>query len=355
MSGKAVWNRHGGFRFHTASGRSREPPAVLGSLRPFWGASGRSHERRGVVGQTATVTVKKLTGTDAFVITDLPDAETADGVVRCARKVLQDGARTMARSRTYSWALLEQQISGASAGVNATDDRDAALRTFVDELSGEIGSGRLALDPGKGVTTEDLAAWAELDRRSPEHAGRRDDLLAAGIVAAADVAVGGVAGASVVIEGAGASGSAIAAAFGAADAEVVSTGDGPDVLRDAADVLVCGSRLGLVDHQVAATLPQRAVVPCGVAPVTAKGLAVATGRGIVVVPDFLSLIGPLLGFRPDAGSSTESLLVDAAERVRTVLTDVIGHDEGAYLGACYRAEAFLRTWQDTLPFGRPLA
>ena len=151
--------------------------------------------------------MKKLTGTDAFVITDLPDAGTADGVVRCARKVLQDGARTMARSRTYSWALLEQQISGASAGVNATDDRDAALRTFVDELSGEIGSGRLALDPGKGVTTEDLAAWAELDRRSPEHTGRRDDLLAAGIVAAADVAVGGVAGASVVIEGAGASGS----------------------------------------------------------------------------------------------------------------------------------------------------
>jgi len=78
----------------------------------------------------------------------------------------------------------------------------------------------------------------------------------------------------------------------------------------------------------------------------------ASGRW---VPDFLSLIGPLLGFRPDAGSSTESLLVDAAERVRTVLTDVIGHDEGAYLGACYRAEAFLRTWQDTLPFGRPLA
>ena len=40
---------------------------------------------------------------------------------------------------------------------------------------------------------------------------------------------------------------------------------------------------------------------------------------------------------------------------RGAYTDVIGHDEGAYLGACYRAEAFLRTWQETLPFGRPLA
>ena len=32
-----------------------------------------------------------------------------------------------------------------------------------------------------------------------------------------------------------------------------------------------------------------------------------------------------------------------------------GSDDGPFLGACYAAEAFLSTWQDELPFGRPLA
>ncbi|HNI34929.1 MAG TPA: hypothetical protein PLV93_05985, partial [Microthrixaceae bacterium] len=34
---------------------------------------------------------------------------------------------------------------------------------------------------------------------------------------------------------------------------------------------------------------------------------------------------------------------------------LLPHDEGPYLGACYAAEEFLRTWSDELPFGRPLA
>jgi hypothetical protein len=45
----------------------------------------------------------------------------------------------------------------------------------------------------------------------------------------------------------------------------------------------------------------------------------------------------------------------AEEQVVAVLDEVLDHADGPLLGACYRAEAFLRTWRDTLPFGRPLA
>ena len=43
------------------------------------------------------------------------------------------------------------------------------------------------------------------------------------------------------------------------------------------------------------------------------------------------------------------------EQITAVVGELKGHAEGPFLGACYRAEDFLRTWQDRLPFGRPLA
>jgi hypothetical protein len=302
------------------------------------------------------VALQKLSSTDAFVVTDLPGATQADGVVRWAKKVLQDGARTMARSRTYSWALLERRISGASAGISAPPDgRDAAIAAFVEEMQEPVASGALSLDAGKGVAPGDLTALQELDRRSPLRLELADELLGIGIAAAAEVALGGLSGAKAVVEGAGAAGDAVAAALQAAGAEVVATGDGAEVATTDSDVLVCGSKLGLVDHHLAAELPQRAIVPCGVAPVTAKGLAVSRRRDIVVVADFLSMLGPLLSFRPPEGATADSLRTEADSTVRTIATEVAGHEEGPYLGACYRAEAFLSTWQETLPFGRPLA
>jgi hypothetical protein len=36
------------------------------------------------------------------------------------------------------------------------------------------------------------------------------------------------------------------------------------------------------------------------------------------------------------------------------LGEVLPHEQGPLLGACLRAEAYLATWRDELPFGRPL-
>lgn len=300
--------------------------------------------------------LQKLSSTDAFVLVDLDGVEHADGIVRLAKKVLVDGARTIARSRTYSWALLERRISGASAGINAApEDRDGAVAAFVDEVTGQVANGSLALDPGKGLDSSDLKGLAALHTRSPLADAARADLLATGITAAADVALDGVSGTTAVLEGAGTATSTITKALTEAGAEVVGTGDGAEVAAIEADLLVCGSKLGLVDHEVASVLRQRAIVPCGPAPVTAKGLAVSSRRGIVVMADFVTLLGPLLAFRHEADAAPDSLRVDADRTVRQIASDVVGHPDGPYLGAAYRAEEFLRTWRDPLPFGRPLA
>jgi glutamate dehydrogenase/leucine dehydrogenase len=342
------------------------------------------------------VPLQRLTSTDAFVVTDLDGAPRADGVVRWAKKVLVDGARSMARSRTYAWALLEQQVSGASAGVSAAPEaRAEAVAAFTAEVAASVESGVLSLDAGKGMTAEDLAPLEAVDTRSAllrsatDLGPLADALLAEGILGAADAALGGLDGRTVAIEGAGAGGPALAAAVAGRGGRVVAVGtssgtvcfDGASdalaaewaehgeglpaargsdlpagaVLREESDLLVCGSKLGLVDHDVAAQLAQRVLAPCGPAPVTARGLAVARRHDVVVLPDFLTTLGPLLAFHPDAAATAESLLAAASERTAALTTEVLDHDEGPYLGAALRAEGFLSTWQEQLPFGRPLA
>ena len=41
--------------------------------------------------------------------------------------------------------------------------------------------------------------------------------------------------------------------------------------------------------------------------------------------------------------------------VEHVEVSPLAHDDGPLLAGCYQAEAYLRTWREQLPFGRPLA
>ena len=43
-----------------------------------------------------------------------------------------------------------------------------------------------------------------------------------------------------------------------------------------------------------------------------------------------------------------------ADTVEAVMSETVEHDDGPFMAACYRAESCLQTWQDELPFGRPL-
>ena len=46
---------------------------------------------------------------------------------------------------------------------------------------------------------------------------------------------------------------------------------------------------------------------------------------------------------------------EVAATVAALMADALASDDGVFLGACHAAEAFLSTWQDEPPFGRPLA
>ncbi|MDY7105499.1 MAG: hypothetical protein S0880_30290 [Actinomycetota bacterium] len=340
---------------------------------------------------------EKLSSTDAFVVYDIDDAPTSVGIVRSAPKILQSGATWLARSVTYTYAFWERQIGGASAGINAAPDaRPAAVKAFVEELTPAVSERRLLVDAAKGVDEAELAPLRAVDPRTAalwtttDGVMLGDELEAIGAVTAAAAALGGLDGKKVAIEGFGPTGLAVArlveaqggsvvavatadgmvatdstdaAALGeawAADGQglVASLGDaqpGWKLYGTAADVLFVGSKAGAMTHQGAEVAKASAVVPIGPVPITTKALAVLRRAGVVYVPDFVALAGPRLCVDTDAATDADTLRTSAETAVGDAWSEISGHADGELLAACAKAEAFLRTWQDTLPFGRPLA
>jgi glutamate dehydrogenase/leucine dehydrogenase len=284
--------------------------------------------------------IQKLTSTDGFIAFDLEGAP-AVGVVRLAPKVLRDGAELLARSTTFAAASFGLQVGGGSAGLNAQPDgRDAALVAFAEEVAELVHSGRWLPGPGVGVTAQDLAALPKAEQRAtafdPITTGQ-------GAVAAAKGAMGSLDGRRVVVVGSGPAAEAATAAASAAGADTATGG-----LDAACDVLLVAGKAGMLEHDLAAGVTAKVVVPLTPVPVTARALAVLGRAGTVVVPDFLSTAAPLLAaVDPEGG--------DPAERVHSSVAELAGEGTGLWMAAVTRAEDHLRTWRDELPFGRPLA
>lgn len=288
----------------------------------------------------------KLSSTDAFIAFDLDDAP-AVGITRLARKVLADGAQLLARSTTYSFASFGIQMGGASAGINAEgDDVDPAVASFVDETKELISSGRWATDPGLGLTEADLAPLRIEDKRPAGlwTGSLADQLVALGAIAAAGAArTGGLHDATVAVVGGGPV--VDAARLGFDHHEVAVTEGRPDV---ECDVLFVAGKAGMIDHEVAETIRANIIVPLTPAPITARAHAVLTKAGTVHVPDFLSTAGPLLhAHDPDGG--------EPVDRITATVSELATDGTNLWMTAVERAEDFLRTWRDDLPFGRPLA
>jgi glutamate dehydrogenase (NAD(P)+) len=336
------------------------------------------------------VTTRKLTTVDAFVVTDLDDAPLSAGIVRLAPKLLVDGASWLARSQTYLFASFERQVGGASAGINAAAEaRAEAIAAFITEFTPD--SAAVLLDAGKGLGAGEIAALRESD---PRPAAAIDDAAAlrrAGIVAAAELALGSLDGRTVAIEGFDAAGLELATDLVARGARIValstsagtaSSADGFDpgllaegfanhkadvvtelgvdakpgwaVFGAAADALFVGSKTGALDHNGAPHVKAKVVVPAATLPVSAKALAMLTRSGVVVLPDFIVLGGSLAAW-PSSGDARGDASVAAGELVTSALGEVLGAAQGPVLAACERAEAFLLTWRSELPFGRPIA
>jgi glutamate dehydrogenase/leucine dehydrogenase len=287
------------------------------------------------------VEILKLESTDGFIAFDLGDAP-AVGVVRQAPKVLRDGAELLARSTTYAAASFGLSIAGGSAGLNAKpDDRDVALAAFLEEVAPLVESGRWLPGPGVGISADDLAGLGREDQRQaafdPTSAGES-------AVAAALGALGSLDGKQLAIVGGGPVADAAAASVGANGA-TATPGAGFDAECDA--LLVAG-KAGVLEHDLAATVKAKVVVPLTPVPVTARALAVLGRAGAVVVPDFLSTAAPLLAAMDPDGP-------DAMTRVHEAVESLAGEGTNLWMAAATRAEDHLRSWQDALPFGRPLA
>ncbi|MDZ7674325.1 MAG: hypothetical protein U5K30_04565 [Acidimicrobiales bacterium] len=292
--------------------------------------------------------IHKLESTDAFIAFDLDDAP-AVGVTRLARKVLQDGAKLLARSTTYSFASFGIQMGGGSAGINAEgDDVDPAVADFVDETKELVSSGRWATDPGLGLTESDLGELRLADQRPADlwTDGLATTLTATGAVAAAGAVLeSGLGGATWSAVGQGPLVEAAKVAITEAGAVAAPGLSGPD---DQCDVLFLAGKAGLLDHDAASEVQAKVVVPLTPVPVTARAHAILTKGGVIHVPDFLATAAPLLhAHDPDGG--------DPLERVKNRAADLAGEGPGMWLAAAEQAEEFLLTWQGELPFGRPLA
>jgi glutamate dehydrogenase/leucine dehydrogenase len=287
------------------------------------------------------VKVQKLESTDGFIAFDFADGP-AIGVVRLAPKVLRDGAELFARSTTYACASFGIRAGGGSAGINAKPDAaEAAVAAFVDEVTPLVDSGRWLPGPGVGLTDEMLDALPEAERRRAAFDPIRQ---AEGAAAAAAAAAGGLDGARVAIVGAGPVADAAAGAVTGAGGTPLAGAE----LSDACDVILVAGRAGMVDHSSSAEVKARVLVPLTPVPVTARAFALLGRQGCTVVPDFLSTAAPLLD-AVDAGAG------DGVERVRDAVSGLASEGTGMWLAAVERAEETLRSWQDQLPFGRPLA
>jgi len=292
--------------------------------------------------------VEKLDTVDAFIVFDLDDAPESVGIVRSARKILPGGAGDLARSMTYAFATFEMQRSGASAGINAVDDdRADAVAKFTAEIAPMVASGRFLPEPGTRVPRTALESLAEADSRAAI-GDVADQATVAGVVAAAATAAGGLDGRTVAIEGSGPICDALTLAVEDRGGTIVA-------MNGQADVLFAGSKMGAVDHAVAEQFQVGTLVPYGPIPVTARALAVLGRAGTTVVPDFISTAGPLFAWWPSGDPSPEAVAHDAAVQITASLEEIANHPDGLFLAASYRAESFLATWRDPLPFGRPLA
>ncbi|HAA65753.1 MAG TPA: hypothetical protein DCE10_02785, partial [Acidimicrobiaceae bacterium] len=100
-----------------------------------------------------------------------------------------------------------------------------------------------------------------------------------------------------------------------------------------------------------ATTPVIATSP---AAISSKALAILRRNGAPAISDFLTGVGPALVWWASSEVDAEELRATTVNTVTHLLEEIDGHEDGAFMAACYKAEAFIESWQETRPFGRPL-
>jgi glutamate dehydrogenase/leucine dehydrogenase len=345
------------------------------------------------------VEIVELESVPGFIVFDLPGVSFSAGGTRLAPDVTRAEVALLARAMTYKFAALGEQVGGAKAGV-AGDPADHAARAglmarYCAAVRPLAEAGRFLTGPDMGTFEEDFAPLRE--RRAAPAAVTavvdgvpfEDVLTGYGVVVAAETALrsgpgGGLAGRSVAIEGFGKVGGGVArevvrrggrVAAVSTVAGCVADPAGLDVERllalrrlhgddcvarygpppgppgalftaVEADVLVPGTRPGVISAVVAGALPSavRVVAPAANVPYTRGGADVLRQRGIAALPDFVCNAGAVIGYRSALQASPETVLADVDRKITELISQALGHPGGPLAGAGEQAAAFLRGW-----------
>jgi glutamate dehydrogenase (NAD(P)+) len=344
-----------------------------------------------------------------FIVFDLPGAAVCAGGTRLAPDVTITETALLARAMTYKFAVLGDRVGGAKAGL-VGDPADRAARAeqmarYCAEIRPLTDAGRFLTGPDMGTFEEDFAPLRER-RAAPAAIGAavgdvpfEDVLTGYGVAVAAETALragpgGGWEGRSAVIEGFGKVGGGVAREVASRGGRVAAVSTVAGCVADScgldverllalrrmhgddcvlhyglpvstpgqlftavdADVVVPGTRPGMISRRAAESLPPgvQVVAPAANVPYTRAGADVLRRRGILALPDFVCNAGAVIGYRSAADATPEQVLADAGQRIADLILEALGHQGGPLAGACERAASFLRSWRGDPP-GPPFA
>jgi glutamate dehydrogenase (NAD(P)+) len=351
----------------------------------------------------------ELSSVPGFVVFDLPGAPVSAGGTRLMPDVSVAEVALLARAMTYKFAALGEQVGGAKAGVRADPADPAGKAVLMARFCAEVGplvdAGRFLTGPDMGTAEEDFAPLRE--RRAAPAAIRsvvggvpfEDVLTGYGVAVAAETALAarwgwGWDGRSVAIEGFGKVGGGVAREVVRRGGRVVAVSTVAGCVADSsgldvelllalrrvhgdacvsrygrpagppgqlftaveADVVVPGTRPGVMDGRVAELLPPgvRVVAPAANVPYTARGAEVLRQRGVVALPDFVCNAGAVIGYRSAADATPGEVLAAVEARISELILEALRHQDGPLAGACEVAGTFLRGWWGDPP-GPPFA
>jgi glutamate dehydrogenase/leucine dehydrogenase len=343
--------------------------------------------------------IVELGSVPGFVVFDLPGAPLSAGGTRLAPDVSLAEVALLARAMTYKFAVLGARVGGAKAGVrgNPADRAGKAelMARFCAEVRPLTDGGRFLTGPDMGTAEEDFAPLRE-HQASPAAVRAvvggvpfEDVLTGFGVTVAAEAALSvrwgwGWESRSVAIEGFGKVGGGVAREVTRRGGRVVAVSTMAGCIADpagldvevllalrrvhgdacvarygrpvepperlftavAADVVVPGTRPGVIGSQVAESLPPGVLVvaPAANAPYTGQGAEVLGRRGIVALPDFVCNAGGVIGYRSATDATPARVLADVEARITELIVDAMNHPGGPLAGACERAGRFLRGW-----------
>jgi glutamate dehydrogenase (NAD(P)+) len=351
----------------------------------------------------------ELSSVRGFVVFDLPGVPVSAGGTRLAPDVTVSEVALLARAMTYKYAALGAQIGGAKAGVLGNPAVGRAARAeLMARYCGEIrplaDSGRFLTGPDMGTSEGDFTplrernAVPEVIQATVAGVAFEDVVTGYGVAVAAEAALaarwgGAWPGRSVAIEGFGKVGGGVAGEVARRGGRVVAvstlagciadpggldvgrllrlrarhgdacvtsyglpTGPPQTLFTVAADVVVPGTRPGMISGRTAGSLPPgvRVVAPAANVPYTEAGAAELHRRGIVALPDFVCNAGAVIGYRSPPHATPEQVLAEVETTITGLIRDAMRHPGGPVAGACARAQDFLRGWWGEPP-GPPYA